>query len=323
MERRLAAILAADIVGYSRMVGEDEAATLSAIRINLKDVIQPLATRHRGRIVKLMGDGILMEFSSAVDAVVFAVGMQCAMQTRNDCLPDARKVLYRIGINVGDVIFEDGDIFGDGVNIAARLESIAKPGGICIAESAFGQVRGKLKLTFNAQGQRKVKNIAEPVTVWEISVDEHARNIATESADNTQEERSWTIPVAAIIALACIAAGLAWFQFWSSPVEVAGSRVPPATPVGAPVSDKPSIAVLPYVNLSNDKEQEYFSDGLSEDLTTDLSRLSGLIVISRTSSFAYKAQTVDIRTIGRELGARYVLEGSVRRVGERVRINTQ
>jgi len=321
LERRLAAILAADVVGYSRLMGEDEAATLAALKLHRTELIDPKSHQYRGRTVKLMGDGALMEFASAVDAVLFAVEVQCAMRKRNEGVPEDRRIVYRVGINIGDIIIEGDDIFGDGVNIAARLEGLAEPGGICVARNVFNQVRGKQDLSFDLLGERQVKNIAEPVSVYRIPLDDRAENLVTDVQADASGRGRWYSYVAAGLAFLLVAGGIIWWQPWAPRLKPGSMEsVEEAT---LPLRDKPSLAVLPFTNLSDDKAQEYFSDGLTEDLITDLSRISGLTVIARTSTFAYKGQSADVRTIGKELGARYVVEGSVRKMGERVRINAQ
>jgi len=271
--RRLAAILAADIAGYSRLMGEDEAGTAQALREH-RAAADPLVARHSGRIVKTTGDGILIEFGSVVGAVECALALQQLAAERNAGIRSERRMEWRIGIHLGDVLVEGDDILGDGVNIAARLEGIAEPGGICISEDAYRQVRGKIAAGFADIGEQNLKNIAQPLRVYRIG------------------------PAAA-------------------PGQVEASS--PALPL----PDKPSIAVLPFANISGDAEQEYFADGMVEEIITALSRIRWLFVIARNSSFTYKGQNVDVKQVGRELGVRYVLEGSVRRAGGRVRITAQ
>ena len=270
-QRRLTAILAADVVGYSRMMGANEAGTLTALKAWHKDTLQPLMTKHSGRVVKLMGDGVLAEFASAVSAVECAVEMQESMTAANEDAPEDRKIILRIGINLGDVIVEGSDLYGDGVNIAARLEAMAEPGGICVSDDAHRQVRDKLDIAFEDAGEHQLKNMARPLRIFRV--------------------RSGSLPH-----------------------EPQPTLTPP---------DKPSIAVLPFQNMSGDPEQEYFADGIVEDITTALSHAGWLFVISRNSSFTYKGRAVDIKQVGRELGVRYVLEGSIRRAGGRVRIAGQ
>jgi adenylate cyclase len=271
MERRLAAILAGDVAGYSRLMGADEEGTLLRLNTHRREFLEPKIADHRGRIVKRTGDGVLIEFASAVDATRCAIEIQRGMVERNAPVPQDKRIELRIGIHVGDVIIEDGDIFGDGVNIAARLEGIAQPGGICISDDAYRQVRGKLDASFEDGGEQELKNIVRPVRVYWLRSDEKS----------------------AI----------------------------PATTLALP--SKPSIAVLAFQNMSGDPEQEYFADGIAEEVITALSRLRWLFVVARNSSFTYKGKSVDVRQVGRELGVRYVLEGSVRKAGNRVRINTQ
>jgi adenylate cyclase len=272
-ERRLAAILAADVAGYSRLMGADEEGTLSVLKAHRRELVDPKIAEHRGRIVKTTGDGLLVEFASAVDAVRCAADIQRGMAERNAALPRGRSVQFRIGINVGDVVIEDDDIFGDGVNIAARLEGVAEPGGICLSEDAYRQIKGKLRVDAIDTGEQQLKNIAQPVRVYKLRSD---------------------LP----------------------------SLVPTATPA-LTIPDKPSIAVLAFQNMSGDTEQEYFADGIAEDIITALSKSRWLFVIARNSSFAYKGRDIDIKQIGCELGVRYVLEGSVRKVHNRVRISGQ
>jgi len=274
VERRLAAILAVDVAGYSRLMGEDEEGTLAALRAVRRELGDPKIAEHRGRIVKTTGDGLLAEFASVVDAVRCAVELQREMIVRNAAAPAGRRIEFRMGINVGDIIIEDGDIFGDGVNIAARLEALAEPGGICLSAAAHEQVRDRLDLAFEDLGEQQVKNIARPVRTYRVALG-------------------------------------------------ASSRA--AQPVGAPLPlpDKPSLAVLPFQNLTGDAEQEYFVDGMVEEITTAIARLPWLFVIARNSAFTYKGKPVDVKQVAQELGVRYVLEGSVRKAGNRVRITGQ
>ena len=275
MERRLAAIVVADVVGYTRLMGDDEAGTLGRLTELREQVLEPLITKHHGRVVKLMGDGLLVEFASVVDALACAVAWQTSVAEREAAADEGKRFKFRIGINLGDVIVKGDDIHGDGVNIAARLESLADPGGICLSGDAYRQAKGKVEVDFEDLGERDLKNVAEPVRVYRIADDS------------------------------------------SGTASAAPAREPLALP------DKPSIAVLPFDNMSGDSEQEYFSDGISEDLTTALSHIDWLFVIARNSAFTYKGETIDVKRVGRELGVRYVLEGSVRRAGDRVRINAQ
>jgi len=319
MERRLAAILAADMVGYSRLMAADEADTIERQKAHRTALIDPKIAQYGGRIVNTAGDGMLVEFPSVVDAVRCAVEIQHTLPEREAQVPDARRIRYRIGINLGDIVIDGDDILGDGVNIAARLEGIAEPGGICISGSAHTQIKGKLALNFEPLGEKQVKNIPEPVTVYRVALDEKAAALATPvvHAAATSGRNRW--PVIALFALCLLTlTGLVWWQPWAPEEEPASVER-----MALPLPDKPSIAVLPFNNMSNDPDQEYFADGMTEDLITDLSKISGLFVISRNSSFVYKGQQVKVRQVAEDLGVRYVLEGSVRRAGDQVRINAQ
>jgi adenylate cyclase len=270
IERRLAAILAADVAGYSRLMGADEAGTARALRQH-RAAIDPVVAGHGGRIVKATGDGVLLEFPSIVAAVECAVAIQQLVAARNEGVPENRQMLFRIGINLGDVLIEGNDILGDGVNVAARLESIAEPGGICISDDAYRQVRGKLDVAFEDAGEQQLKNIRHPVRTYRMRL----------SGGGSRERPTLLLP------------------------------------------DKPSIAVLPFQNMSDDPDQGYFADGIVEEIISALSRIGSLFVIARNSTFSYKGRTIDLKQVSRELGVRYVLEGSVRRSGERVRITAQ
>jgi TolB-like protein len=271
VHRRLVAILAADVVGYTRLMERDEHGTLTVLKMRRSEVLEPLVARHHGRVFKVAGDGVLVEFGSAVNAVQCAIDLQQGMTAANAKMPAERRIVLRIGVNLGDVMVEGSDLYGDGINIAARLEGIAEPGGILLAGSAYDQVRNKIEAGFEDLGSQSLKNIAEPVRVYRVRP---------------------------------------------------GGGATVARPALA-LPDKPSIAVLPFVNMSADPEQAYFADGLTEDLITDLSKVPSLFVIARNSSFAYKGRSTDIRQIARELGVQYVLEGSARRVAGHVRINAQ
>jgi adenylate cyclase len=277
VERRLAAILAADVVGYSRLVGEDEEGTLERLKVLRRAVADPKIKEHRGRVVRTMGDGLLVEFASVVDAVRCAVEVQREMALRNADLPADRRIEFRIGINLGDIIKDGREIYGDGVNVAARLEALATPGGICVSRVVRDQVRDKLGFAFDDRGEQQVKNIARPVRVFDVNMAGEAMSLTPDTA----------------------------------------ARAPLALP------DKPSIAVLPFQNMSGDPEQEYFADGMVEEIVTALSRIRWLFVIARNSSFTYKGRSVGVKQVGRELGVHYVLEGSVRKGGNRVRITAQ
>ena len=271
VRRRLAAVMAADVVGYSRLMAADEAGTLAALIEMRKAVVDPAIADHDGRIVKLMGDGALIEFASAVDAVECAVRIQNALVDRNHDVPEERAIRLRVGINLGDIIVQEGDIYGDGVNVAARLEEIADPGGICVSGTVFDQVQGKIDSGFEDLGLQEVKNISQPVRVYRVS----------------------------------------------------SMTVEPLPAEQASLPDKPSLAVLPLDDLSGEKEQQFFCDAVAEDLTTALSRFDWLFVAARNAAFGYRGETIDIKRVGRELGVRYALEGSVRRIGKKVRINVQ
>src|SRR5262245_3718168 len=268
--RKLAAILAADVAGYSRLMSRDEEGTLRRLNGHLGELVEPHIAAHHGRIVKRTGDGLLVDFASAVEAVRCAIAIQTGMAERNRATPDDKRIEFRIGINLGDVILQDDDLYGDGVNIAARLAGLTDPGGILVSRAVRDSVRDQLGMELEDLGDRTVKNIPRPVRVFRIGRNRSDR-----------------------------------------------PTPPPALP------DKPSIAVLPFANLSGDTEQENFSDGISEDLITDLSKVSALFVIARNSSFTYKGKTAKVQEIGRELGVRFVLEGSIRKAGNRVRITAQ
>ena len=315
VQRRLAAILAADAVGYSRLMGLDEESTLRTLQA-YREIIDRLIVRHEGRIFTTGGDSVLAEFASPVEAVRCAIAIQEELTFRNTELVEDRQMHFRIGINVGDVMVEGDNLFGDGVNVAARLEGIAEAGGICISGSTFDQVRNKLSIGFEDIGPQKVKNIAEPVPAFRVGPGQ--ASIATTTATPAVPRR-WRLPaIAAALVVISAAGGLAWLQPWAPRVEPASvERMAPALP------DKPSIAVLPFTNMSDDPSQEYFVDGMTEDLITDLAKIESLFVIARNTVFTYKGKSVVVPDVARELGVKYVLEGSVRRVGDMVRINTQ
>src|SRR5215467_5673139 len=279
VERRLAAILAADVAGYSRLMGLDEEGTLAALKGHRRAVVDPKISEHRGRIVKTTGDGILVEFASIVDAVRCAVDIQRQMAERNVQIPPERRIEFRIGLNVGDIIIDDKDIYGDGVNIAARLEALAEPGGICVSRIVRDEVRDKLHFSFEDMGEHQVKNIARPVPIHRIRFDTPANEVIAAAHTTTRSAR--------------------------------------------PSPQKPSMAVLPFASMSGDAEQEYFSEGITEDIITNLSHYHAFFVISRSTSFTYKGSGADVGKVGRELGVRYVLEGSVRRAANRLRISAQ
>ena len=270
VQRRLAAILAADVVGYSRLMGEDEAGTLGAVRRVRKEVIEPEIAQHQGRLFKAMGDGFLAEFPSVVNAVACAAAIQQVMVTRNSELPESQWIELRIGIHLGDVIAEGDDVYGDGVNIAARIEGLASPGGVALSGMVHDNIGSRLSLSFEDLGEQQLKNIARPIQLYRLAT------ASRPAAQTTTIERT-----------------------------------------------KPSIAVLPFTNMSGDAEQEYFADGLTEDIITELSRFSLLTVIARNSSFQYRGRSNDMKLVGRELGVRYLVEGSIRRLGPNMRITAQ
>ena len=322
-DRKLAAILAADVVGYSRLVGNDEAGTIARVKALRKECLEPLVAEYHGRVVKLMGDGALVEFASAVDAVECAVAIQKGVAEREAAEPEDRRIAFRIGINVGDIIVEEGDIFGDGVNIAARLEGLAEPGGICVARNVHDQVKAKLGLAFEPMGEHRVKNIAEPITVYRVNLDSPGH---TRLRRPLWVQRRWQFAAAGVVLILALGAGTAWYAMRPSAPEAIG---PEGTGVAAerkpalPLPDKPSIAVLPFENLSDDPKQERLAGGLTEDVITDLSRFRELFVIARNSTEVYRGKPVDVRQVGRELGVQYVLEGSLQINGDQVRITAQ
>ncbi len=307
VERKLAAIFEADMVGYSRLMEADETGTIARQKSHRKELIDPSIANNYGRIVKVTGDALLVEFASVVDAVECAVEIQRGMAARNADVPEDRQILYRIGVNLGDVIIEGEDILGQGVNIAARLEGLAEPGGVCISASVYEQIKHKLALDFESMGPQQVKNITEPVVAFRLKPGAKSIPAAPKPAAIPGGGRGWWLPMlAAVLATAIAAGGLTVWRPWE-----------PTVP------DKPAIAVLPFANLSDDPNQEYFADGMTEDLITDLSKISGLFVIARNSVFTYKGKAVKVTQVAKELGVRFVLEGSVRRVGDQVRINAQ
>jgi TolB-like protein/class 3 adenylate cyclase/rhodanese-related sulfurtransferase len=318
LHRRLAAILAADVVGYSRLLGEDETGTLASLRAHREELIEPKVAAHEGRIVKLMGDGLLAEFPSALEAVRCAVEVQRAMAERNADVPEARQVQFRIGVNLGDVVAEGDDIYGDGINVAARLEELAKPGGICLSSMVHVQIQNKIDVGFQDLGEKELKNIAYPVHVFSVLLD-GAETPIPERVKLRHKVTLGQLAGSIFVVLLLVVGGVAlWLKPWEPREEPALEAN-----MAFPLPDRPSIAVLPFNNMSEDQSQEYFADGMTEDLITDLSKISGLFVIARNSSFSYKGRQVKVREVAEELGVRYVLEGSVRRAGEQVRINAQ
>jgi len=337
VQRRLAAILFADVVGYSRLSNQDEVGTWRRLQSVLRDVVRPHVKTHAGRVVKVKGDGILVEFASAVEAVTSAVALQQAMAKRNAMLADAQRIELRVGINLGDVITNDDDVQGDGVNIAARLEPLAEPGGICISATVHEHVRAKLAYPFEDRGEQMLKNITNPVRIYALGPEKIA-GLPTDNGPSETPKNGWRWFAAAIaVASACAAALWLW---WPQPVppRAQATATPPALPstqatlpstlatsVAEPTFQVPrlSIVVLPFTNPARDSEEEYFAEGMTEDLTTDLSRIPGSFVIAPNAAFAYKGRSIDVRQVGRELSVRYILQGNVRKITDSLRINAQ
>ncbi len=317
LPRKLAAILYADVAGYARLTGEDEDATHLALSEYL-DLISTTIKSHRGQVMHYAGDAVLARFEAVVDALSGAVAIQDELRARNHDLPDERKVQFRIGVNLGDVIEDRGDIYGDGVNVAARLESLAEPGGICISETVYSAVGKKLDLSFEDMGDQEVKNIKEPVRAYRTRLEAGTELRRPSALTRATPRRSPATAIAVTIFVVVIGLVLIWLKPWAPNQEPASSER-----VALPLPDKPSIAVLPFANVSGDAGQDYFADGMTDDLITDLSKVSGLFVIARNSVFAYRGKAVNIRQISKELGVAYVLEGSVRKIGQKVRINVQ
>ena len=329
--RRLAAILAADVVGYSRLMGADEEGTHERLKMHLREVVDPDIREHHGRIVKTTGDGVLAEFASVVDAVRCAGEIQRAMVDRDLDLTEERRLRFRIGINLGDVIADGDDIYGDGVNIAARLEGLAAPGGICVSGTVRDHIGDRLPYAFEDMGEQSVKNIARPVRAYALRPDGLAA-VPAPGLPARPSARGRAIIgtlAAAVLVIACIA----WW-FWPAATsffraakpadqETAAPTPMPGAPATISIAPRFSIVVLPFTNLSNDADQQYFADGITDDLTTDLSRIGHMFVISRNTAFTYRDKPVNAKQIGRELGVRYVLEGSVRRSNNQVRVNVQ
>jgi adenylate cyclase len=315
VQRKLAALLAADVAGYSRLMGADEEATLAALRRHRNDLIDPTIAKHGGRIANTAGDSVLAEFPSVVEALRCAIEIQRAMAGFNSGIPQDRRIEFRIGINVGDVMAQDGDLLGDGVNIAARLEGLAEPGGICISRAVRDQVRDRMDIGLEDMGEVAVKNIARPVRAFRVLED----GVSVPSpAKSPASGRRWVVAAAIGVVALAAGGGLWWWQPWAGSEDPARQdRLAHALP------DRPSLAILPFTNLSDDRKQDYFADGFTEDLITNVAQSKELFVIARNSTFTYKGRAVKIRQVAEELGVRYVLEGSVRRVGEKMRITAQ
>ncbi len=309
LKRKLAAILSADVQGYSRLMGDDEVGTIQTLNL-YKEMMTGIIQHHHGRVVDAPGDNVLAEFGSVVDAVECAVEIQKELKTRNDELPENRKMEFRIGVNLGDVVEDGEQILGDGVNIAARLENLSEAGGICISGTAFDHVKNKLNLGYKYLGEQTVKNISEPVRVYKVLMEPEAAGkvIGEKKAKPRQRQR---IVLSSVVVLIVVAVVIAIYHFYFS-----------VTP-SPPISDKPSIAVLPFANMSDDPKQEIFSDGLTEEIINSLSKIQHIIVIARNSTFTYKGKSVKVQQVAEEMGVRYVLEGSVRRDANRVRITAQ
>jgi adenylate cyclase len=325
-ERRLKAILFADVVGYSRLVGQDEVGTLRRLQDVLRGVVRPQVRAHGGRIVSVKGDAVLAEFASAVEAVASAVALQQAMAEKNAVFANAQRIELRIGVNLGDVLINDNDVHGEGVNIAARLEPLAEPGGVCISATVHEHVRGKVAYPFENRGELALKNIAIPVVVYSLGPESIA-GLPREEPQPGMRRRAWSWCAAALVAGPLCATAL-WTYLGPSErttaVQVGSPNAPPASVSGNVASAPPlSIVVLPFSNAASDPDQEYFVEGMTEDLTTDLSRISGAFVIAPATALSYRGKPVDVRQVGRELSVRYALQGSARRLTDIVRINAQ
>ena len=319
-KRKLTAILSADVAGYSRLMGEDEEATVRTL-ISHRQVLTTTIQQNRGRVVDSPGDNLLAEFASVVDAVQCAIEIQQVLKARNAQLPENRKMEFRIGVNLGDVIQDNDSLYGDGVNIAARVEGLAQPGGICISGTVYEHIKNKLTLWNEYMGEHAVKNIAEPIRVYQIGMAPGTASSKKRGGKQSvlKQRKKAALALGALLILG--AAAVLFWRFYLRPPLPGNSTH--ETEMAFPLPDKPSIAVLPFVNMSSDNDQEYFADGITEDLITDLSKISDLFVIARSSTFTYKGKPVKIQQVGKELGVRYILEGSVRKAGDKIRINAQ
>jgi len=315
--RRLTAIVAADVAGYSRLIAADEEGTLSTLRAHRTELIDPKIAEYKGRIANTAGDSLLIEFSSVIEALRCVIDVQRGIAERNAEVAEDRRITFRVGINLGDVIEQDGDLLGDGVNVAARLEGLSEPGGISISRAARDQVRDRMDIALDDMGEVDVKNMPRPVRVFRVLVDGQ-----TAKAPPTHPRRGRAnfkiIAIAAVLCLAVVGAGLVWLEPWQTKVEAAS-----IDRMAFPLPDKPSIAVLPFTNLSDDKAQDFFADGITEDIVTDISKVSGIFVVAPHSTRGYKGKDVKVRSIAEELGVRNVLRGSVRRAGGKIRVTAQ
>ncbi len=320
--RKIAVILAADAEGYTRLMREAEEPTLETLT-EYRKIMDDLIARHEGRVFGASGDSVVAEFGSAVEAVRCAITIQEELVVRNAELPDERRLRFRIGIHLGDVMAKDDDLFGDGVNVAARMEGLAEPGGVCVSHSVFDQVKHKLSLGFEDMGPQHVKNVVEPVPAYRLMSNAVSVSSGATTAAKPSAARRWRVPVIAAAAVAVVAiAGAGIWNYYARAPEPA-TEVVSEERMTASLTEMPSIAVLPFANISGDPEQEYFADGIAEDIITDLSQISGLFVIARNSSFKYRGKSLDLIEVARELKVRFILEGSVRRAGDQVRINAQ
>jgi TolB-like protein/class 3 adenylate cyclase/Tfp pilus assembly protein PilF len=325
VERKLAAIVAADVAGYSRLMGGDEVGTLHALKAHRKALIDPTIAAHHGRIVKTTGDGMLLEFASVVDAVTCSVAIQRGMISRNADVPEDKRILFRVGINVGDIIVEEKDIYGDGVNVAARLQELAQPGGICLSRTVRNQVRDKLSLDFEDLGEQTVKNIARPIKVFGLAANDVAALPETMAAPRAPKPPHFRVVSAGAVALVVMLAAAAW---WWQGRQIDRSASVAASQNAAhhearPLSERPTIAVLPFVTLGAVASDDYFGDGLTEDIIAALGRFSDLSVLARNAVFPYKGKSLRPEVVGRELGARYLFEGTIRRTPDRIRISVE
>src|SRR6201981_3915811 len=323
VERRLAAILAADVVGYSRLIGIDEEGTIERLRVLRRELIDPAISNYRGRIVKTIGDGILIEFPSVVDAVRCAVDVQRGMVGRNADVSPEQRIEFRVRINLGEVVVENEDLLGDGVNVAARLEGIAEPGGICISDAAYQQIRDKMDTNFEDAGEHRLKNIERPVRTFRVRLDGVAKAKRFSRLSALERKRAGPLVLAGVIAILAIGGGATWWERGRQDIKAA---LPPAQSIPKMVealSSRPTVAVLPFVTLSAGSADDYFGDGLTEDIISALGRFSELAVLARNAVFPYKGKQLRSDELGQSLGARYLVEGSVRRSPEHVRVSVQ